>query len=164
MGKRVAFLGMAVSLALIVSYVETLIPFQLGIPGAKLGLTNIVILIVLYRWDFRDAIFVSVLRILLAGFMFGSLSTILYSLAGGLASLCVMQGLHRAGRNFGIVGISTAGGVAHNTGQLLIAMAVVENISLFYYAPFLILAGILTGLVVGAAAGAVLAKLPDSIK
>lgn len=161
-GRKTAFLGMAVALALIVSYVESLIPFPVGIPGAKLGLTNIVILIVLYQRGFHDAVLVSVVRIVAAGFLFGNLSAILYSLAGAAASLCVMQLLKRAedqGKGFSMVGVSIAGGAAHNLGQLVIAVCVVENGSLFYYLPFLIVAGVVTGMCIGVAAREILKRL-----
>lgn len=156
---KTAFLGMMTALALIVTYIETLIPFQLGIPGAKIGLTNIVILVVLYRGSFFDALTVSAIRIAAVGFLFGNLSMILYSLAGGLLSLAVMQLMKRS-RVFGILGISAAGGVAHNMGQLLVAAAVLENRNLFYYLPFLAIAGVVTGLCIGTAAQAVLRHMP----
>ena len=160
MAKRTAFLGLATALAMIVSYVETLIPFHPGIPGAKIGLTNIVILIVLYRSGFRDAVSVSGVRIVLTGFLFGNLAAVLYSLAGGAVSLCVMQflkaGLPQKGSNmnrkeskFSILGVSMAGGVAHNLGQLLVAVFVVENANLLYYLPFLIVSGLVAGICIG---------------
>lgn len=153
--QRTAFLGMMTALALIVTYVETLIPFQLGIPGAKIGLTNIVILLVLYRGRFSDALLVSAVRIVAVGVLFGNLSAILYSLSGGLLSLAVMQLLKKS-KAFGVLGVSVAGGVSHNLGQLFVAMAVLESISLIYYLPFLMIAGVVTGLCIGAAAQAVM--------
>ena len=124
MGKKTAYLGMAVALSLIVSYVESLLPFQLGIPGAKLGLTNIVILIVLYFSGTGDACAVSAIRIILTGFLFGNLSAVLYSLAGGAVSLLAMAVFKKSGR-FSIQGVSMIGGVGHNLGQLAVAWAVV---------------------------------------
>ncbi|NLL80611.1 MAG: Gx transporter family protein [Clostridiales bacterium] len=170
MAKRTAFLGMATALAMIVSYVETLIPFHPGIPGAKIGLTNIVILIVLYQNGFRDAAAVSGVRIVLTGFLFGNLSAIFYSLAGGAVSLCVMQMMkegfphkddkkERKEKKFSILGVSTAGGVAHNLGQLCVAVLIVENASLLYYLPFLIVSGLVAGICIGIAAKGVLVHL-----
>lgn len=146
--RPVAFYGMAVALALMVSYVEMLIPFSLGIPGAKLGLTNIVVVLLLYLCDTKTAAGVSGLRIVLAGFLFGNLFGILYGLAGGILSLFCMHFLKKTGC-FGIRGVSMAGGVAHNLGQLIVAVLLVKNISLFYYMPFLCLAGAVTGYVIG---------------
>lgn len=160
--QRTAFLGMMTALALIVTYVETLIPFQLGIPGAKIGLTNIVILLVLYRGLFSDALLVSVVRIVAVGFLFGNLSAILYSMAGGLLSLVVMQLLKKS-KAFGMLGVSVAGGVSHNLGQLLAAMAVLDSISLVYYLPFLMIAGVVTGFCIGAAAQAVMKHVSKTI-
>ncbi len=156
-------MGMAVALALIVSYVESLIPFPVGIPGAKIGLTNIVILIVLYRYGFIEAGMVSILRIFLAGFMFGNLSMILYSLAGGGTSLLLMQ-LCRKTRQFSVLGVSTVGGVAHNMGQLVVALLVLEQGGLLYYMPFLIAVGTVTGVAIGVAVEQLLPHLPEERK
>ena len=90
MKGKAAYFGVFTALALIFSYVETLIPFQFGIPGVKLGLANLIIVIVLYKTDWKEALLLSVVRIVLAGFIFGSLFSILYSLAGGILSLAVM--------------------------------------------------------------------------
>lgn len=156
--KKTAFLGMAVALALIISYVETLIPFSVGIPGIKLGLTNIVIVVLLYCMDWKSALTVSVLRILLAGFLFGSLASILYSLAGGILSLFCMALLKKNGK-FSVTGISIAGGAAHNIGQITAAFLVVENLNLFYYLPVLLLSGVLTGMAVGITAGEICKRI-----
>ena len=131
---------MFTAFALIASYIESLIPFYFGIPGVKLGLTNAVIVLVLYLMGTKEALAVSFARILLAGFLFGNLYSILYSLAGGMLSFLVMVLLKRWKR-FSVVGVSMAGGVFHNVGQILVAMAVVENVSLAYYMPPLLISG-----------------------
>jgi len=148
--KKTAHLGLFLSLALICSYIESLIPFSFGIPGVKLGLTNIVILIALYYMDTASAAAVSILRIILCGFLFGNLFGILYSLAGGACSLFCMALLKRTG----------VGGIAHNLGQIIVAAAVVENVNLFYYFPVLFAAGTVTGILIGIAAQEVLLRLP----
>lgn len=146
-----AYLGVFLALALICSYVESLIPFYFGIPGVKLGLTNIVVVLMLYCVGTREALLISVLRIVLAGFLFGNMFSILYSLAGGLLSFFVMYLLKRSGK-FGVLPISVSGGVFHNVGQLFVAAFVVDNYNILYYMPVLFAAGIVTGLLIGVAA------------
>ncbi len=148
MKKKVAFIGVFVALALVCSYVESLIPFYFGIPGMKLGLTNIVIIILLYCMGGKEAYGVSVLRVLLAGFLFGNLFSIIYSLAGAMLSLTVMFLLKKT-EKCKLVTVSTMGGICHNIGQLIVAALVVENFNIFYYMPFLLLAGFITGLLIG---------------
>lgn len=158
--KRAAYFGVLTALALIFSYVETLIPVSFGVPGIKLGLANLVTVIVLYKTGWREALLLQMVRILLAGFLFGNLFSILYSLAGGILSLTVMALLARTGR-FGVPGVSVAGGVSHNTGQLLVAMAVVETYRVGYYLPVLLIAGVATGCVIGIVSGEVLKRIRD---
>ena len=130
-GAGLASFGVFVALALIFSYIETLIPFQIGIPGVKLGLANIVIVIALYRMPVKEAYLLSVVRVVLSGFLFGNLMSILYSLAGGLLSLTVMWGLKHV-KSVSVLGVSIAGGVFHNIGQLLAAALVVETYGVFF--------------------------------
>lgn len=160
MKSKAAYFGVFTALALIFSYVETLIPIQFGVPGIKLGLANLIIVIVLYKTDWREALLLSVVRIILAGFIFGSLFSIIYSLAGGILSLAVMALLKRTDR-FSVAGISIAGGVCHNIGQLIVAMVVVETYQVGYYLPVLLIAGLITGAVIGATAGEVLKRIRD---
>ena len=155
---RVAVFGVFTALALIFSYVELLIPINFGIPGAKLGLANLVIIIVLYKTDWKEALLLSVVRIVLAGFLFGNLFGILYSLAGGILSLAVMALLKRSGP-FSIIGVSMAGGVSHNVGQLIMAMLVVETYAVGYYLPVLLIAGLITGTLIGIAGREMLKRL-----
>jgi putative ABC transport system ATP-binding protein len=118
--KKTAYLGVYLALALICSYVESLIPFYFGIPGVKLGLTNIVVVLMLYCVGTKEALAVSALRIVLAGFLFGNMFSILYSLAGGLLSFFVMYLLKRM-KWFGVLPVSVSGGIFHNVGQLIVA-------------------------------------------
>jgi len=157
-GARLASFGVFVALALIFSYIETLIPFQIGIPGVKLGLANLVIVIALYRMPVGEVYLLSGVRVVLTGFLFGNLMSILYSLAGGILSLTVMWGMKRI-RSVSILGVSIAGGVFHNIGQLLAAALMVETYGVFSYLPVLLISGLLTGFVIGLAAGEMLKRI-----
>jgi heptaprenyl diphosphate synthase len=118
------------------------------VPGIKLGITNIVIVLALYCLGTKEAFTISVLRIVLAGFLFGNLFSILYSLAGGLFSLFIMWLLKRTNKVH-IVVLSAVGGICHNLGQIIIACLIVENYNVMYYFPVLFLAGVITGIIVG---------------
>lgn len=150
--------GVFTALALIFSYVEAMIPINFGIPGVKLGLANLIVVIVLYKGDWKDALFIAVARIVLSGFIFGNLFSILYSLAGGLLSLLVMVLLKKTNA-FSIAGVSIGGGAAHNVGQLLVAMFVVQTYQVGYYLPVLLIAGVLTGAMIGIVALEVVKRL-----
>lgn len=158
MKNRVAYFGVFTALALIFSYVESLIPFNFGIPGVKLGLANLVIVIALYKMPPAQVYLLCVVKVLLTGFIFGNYFSILYSLAGGLLSLTVMLLMKRA-KGFSVVGISIAGGVFHNIGQLVVAMLVVETFSVAYYVPVLLTAGLITGFLIGITAREMLKRL-----
>ena len=158
MKNRVAYFGVFTALALIFSYVETLIPFNFGIPGVKLGLANLIIVIALYKMRLSDVYLLSIVRVLLNGFIFGNYFSIIYSLAGGLLSLSVMA-LLKKNNGLSIFGISMAGGVMHNVGQLIVAMIVVETLSVAYYVPVLLVSGLITGFVIGVASGEMLKRL-----
>lgn len=159
--RRTVELGFLLALSLILSYVESLIPFSFGIPGIKLGLPNLIVLLLMYEIPdgrqenslhltkgAREALLVNGLRIVLSGFLFSSLYAILYALAGAVFSFIAMLLGKRVGF-FSMVGVSILGGVFHNIGQLLVAMAVVETFAVVYYAPFLIVAGTVTGALLG---------------
>lgn len=146
--KTVALLAMMIALALVFSYVETLIPINFGIPGVKLGLANLVIVAALYLIGGKEAFLVSVVRIFLSGFMFGNLASIMYSLAGGLLSLAVMLILKKTDK-LSILAVSVLGGICHNIGQLIVAILVVENLKLIFYVPVLLISGFVTGLLIG---------------
>ena len=148
MAKRAAYCAMLTALAMIFGYVEALIPFNFGIPGVKLGLANLVIVVALYLLPAHQVFFVQIVRIVLVSFLFGNLSMMLYSLAGGLLSFLVMSLLKKAG-GFSVMGVSIAGGVTHNIGQLIVAMLVVQNMKIAYYASVLMIAGLITGGLIG---------------
>ena len=160
MKSRVAYFGVFTALALIFSYVETLIPISFGIPGVKLGLANLIIVIALYKMRLSEAYLLSVVRVVLSGFIFGNYFSIIYSLAGGLLSLTAMACLKKNG-GISVMGVSVAGGVCHNIGQLIVAMLVVETFSVAYYVPVLLVAGVATGLVIGLVANGMIRRLKD---
>jgi len=149
---------MMLSFALILSYVESLLPLAAGIPGVKLGLANLAVLLCLYLYGWKMALFIDIARVALAGFLFGNLFAILYSLAGALLSFLVMALLKKGRFRMGTVSIG--GGVSHNIGQLAVAAVVVETGNVFFYLSWLMFAGIATG----AAIGAVCSGVYSSIK
>ena len=146
--KKIALMGLLTALAMIFSYIEFLIPISIGIPGIKLGLANIVVVTALYVIKPQEAFLINVVRILLVGLLFGNSMSLIYSLAGGLLSFGVMLLLKKI-NGFSVYGISIAGGVSHNVGQILAAMLTLENLMIAYYLPALLIAGTVTGLLIG---------------
>ena len=151
--RKPAFMGVFLALAMICSYIEMLIPFDFGIPGVKLGLTNIVVVLMLYSIGTKEAFCVSVI-----GILFGNLIGILYSLGGGILSFLVMA-LLKKGNHLGCISVSVAGGIAHNIGQILIAALVVSSHYVLYYFPVLLIAGLLTGFLIGLLAQELIVRL-----
>ena len=159
---RLAFMGLLTALGLIIGYIEFLIPIPLGIPGVKPGFANIVIVWALYSLGPWEALMINGMRIFLSGFLFGNFSMILYSLAGAAVSFLCMCLAKKSGL-FSMTGVSMIGGVMHNMGQLLVAMAVLETVSLVYYGPVLLAAGVITGLLIGIVTGEVKKRLPAAL-
>lgn len=145
---KLARLGLFTALASILGYIESLLPVFPGIPGIKLGLANLAVLFLLLRYTWKEAAVVSAARILIIGFLFGNLFGIVYSFAGAVLSLFAMTCIQKK-TDVSPVMLSILGGIFHNIGQLLAAMAVVENLSLVYYAPALLISGVITGAAVG---------------
>lgn len=146
-GKNVALFGIMVALAFTFSYLESLIPFNFGIPGVKLGLANLVVVVALYTMKPSEAFFIAVIRIILAGLTFGNAYSLAYSLCGGMLSFAVMLLAKRT--KLSTVGVSMLGGVCHNIGQIIVAAIVMQTIQIAYYLPVLLVAGLLTGLLLG---------------
>ena len=146
--KRVAISALFASLALIFSYIEAILPAAPGIPGIKLGIANLVVIIAMYRLDSRYALTINLIRIFLAGFMFSGLYGAIYSLCGCILSFAVMCLLKKSDA-FSVVGVSMGGGVAHNIGQLSIAAILVSSPQIFYYLPVLIISGTVSGILIG---------------
>lgn len=152
---KIAMLGIFTALALVFSYIETFIKIDIAVPGIKLGLANIVTIIVLCSFGVADAIIVSVLRVFLSSLLFGNLTVMIYSLAGALVSILIMW-LFSKINFFSATGISILGGVAHNMGQLLVAWLIIKNQNVLIYAPVLIISGTITGILIGIAASIIL--------
>ena len=163
MAKKVAMTGMFVALAMIFSYVEVLIPINLGIPGMKLGLANLVVVVTLYVLGAKTAFAVSIIRIMLVAMTFGNLSAMLYSMAGGILSFAGMILLKKL-PCLSVIGVSAAGGVLHNAGQLMVAMAVVENVHLMAYFPPLTIVGTITGTLIGFVSMQVIPRVKPMMK
>ena len=153
--KKIANMAMLVAVAMIFSYVESLIPINVGVPGMKLGIANLVTVTGLYFLAVPEMMAVVAMRVLLTGFLFGNGMSIIYSLAGGLLSVLVMAGMKKL-KGFSIIGISMAGGIAHNIGQLAVATLAVESLKLVYYLPALLAAGAVTGFLIGLVSGKLL--------
>jgi heptaprenyl diphosphate synthase len=156
--KRIATYGLLIALAFILSYIESLFPLTLAIPGIKMGLANLVVIIALYKMGVKEALALSVLRIILVGFTFGSPSTMMFSLAGGLLSWFFMVVFQKT-KLFSMTGVSIIGGITHNIGQIAVAVLVVENINIIYYLPFLLVSGVITGAIIGILAALIIKRL-----
>jgi len=147
--KKVARYGLLLALALVLSYAESLVPLSVAVPGVKLGLPNLAVLFALYRLGEKDAVTLSILRVVLVSILFGNAYSLWYSLAGAVLSLGAMIGLKKLGF-FGKLGVSVAGGVCHNLGQIAVAILVLRSTAVIYYLPVLLLSGTLAGIAIGA--------------
>ena len=157
--KRLVLLAMLTAVAMILSYVESLLP-SVGIPGVKMGLANIAVIFALFRFGWKEAAALSLVRVVLVSLLFGSVGAMLYSHAGAVLSLAVMALLRRIDR-FSTVGISVAGGVAHNAGQILMAMLILQTKQLLGYLPVLAVSGIAGGVLTGLAAALLIRRIPE---
>ncbi|MGN0831867.1 MAG: Gx transporter family protein [Candidatus Ornithospirochaeta sp.] len=161
--RKIARMGLLVALSMILSYVESLIPAFVAVPGVKVGLANIVVIFALYTLGPIEALTVSLLRVILSSFLFGSVLSLLYSLSGALLSLGGMI-LMKKVKIFSTTAVSVTGGVLHNVGQILVACLVLETDVLLYYLPVLILSGTITGAVIGIIASLVIKRLENNIR
>ena len=157
--KKIATSALMIALAMILSFVESQIPSFFPIPGIKLGLANIAVIFALYRLSIKDAIVVSLIRVVVVSTLFGTSLTLAYSLSGAVLSLLIMVLLKKSDR-FSIVGVSVAGGISHNIVQIIMAIILMHNSVISYYLPFLIVSGIVTGVVIGL----VSAKIVERVK
>ena len=146
--QKISYCAVFTALAMIFSYVEAILPINFGVPGMKLGLANLVIVAGLYYLNEKDVLIISVTRILLMGLLFGNGMSLIYSLTGGMLSYLIMI-LMKKKTNLSVLVISIGGGITHNIGQLIAASLVISNFHIFYYFPALLIAGTITGLLIG---------------
>ena len=146
--KKIAVLALAIALAMILSFVESQIPAFVAIPGVKIGLANIAVVFVLYKLGWKEAVLISLVRVVMVSTLFGTLVSLFYSVAGAVLSLTGMVLLKKTGL-FSTVAVSVTGGVLHNVGQILMACLLLETNVIVYYLPFLILSGVIAGVVIG---------------
>ena len=158
MAKKTAMYGLLLAFGMILSYIEALLPLDFIAYGVKLGLANLICVYLLYRKNIRTAFAVNLLRILLVALLFGNVMTLLYSICGGVLSLLVMIAC-KVTHVFSPVGVSVAGGVAHNIGQLLTAAVLLGSKAVLYYLPVLLIAGVVCGLLVGIVSAWMIARI-----
>lgn len=146
--KRITYAALLIALGIIFGYIEFLFPLPVGIPGVKLGLSNVITVVCLYLFDPIMALGVLIIRVVLSGMLFGNFFGILYSLAGALVSWFAMTSLKKFDV-FSVIGVSVAGGVSHNIGQLIVACLVVSQLKIMFYLPVLLVSGVICGFIVG---------------
>ena len=156
--KRVAFLGLSIALAMILSFVESQIPALVAIPGIKVGLPNIVMVFLLYRVGWKETVIVSVVRILLVSILFGNLQTMTFSIAGAVLSLVGMILLKKL-KCFSCIAVSIMGGVLHNIGQIIAAVFWTGTAEIAFYLPVLLISGTVAGTLIGLLAGMMVKRM-----
>jgi len=156
--KRLCTLALMIALAFAFSYLESLIPFNFGIPGIKLGIANLVVIVALYTMNAKDALFISIIRILLSGLAFSGPFAMIYSLIGGLLSFLVMF-VAKKSNKFSPIGVSALGGTVHNFGQILVAAVVMRTYRIIYYFPILMIVGLVTGILNGIIADIIIKRI-----
>jgi len=161
--KRITFLGLFTAVALVLAYIEAkLPPIYHAVPGIKIGLPNIIIVFILYRCGIKEAALVSLIRMLAVSFLFGNMMALTYSMAGGVLSLAVMVLLKRM-KFLSVVGVSVAGGVFHNVGQILAAMFFLGTAELGYYLIILSVTGTISGIFVGLCGAIIVQRIPKNL-
>ncbi len=146
--KNVALSGVMIALSMLLGYFESLVPLNIGVPGVKLGLANIVIIVMINKLPFPDLIVISLFRVILSSVLFGNVQALIFSVCGALFSLLIMYIMKRS-KLFGTVGISIGGGVAHNIGQLVCALFMIGVFRIIYYLPVLLVSGVVSGMLIG---------------
>ena len=146
--KKLTVMAMTTAVAMILSFVESQIPAFVAVPGVKIGLANIAVVFALYRLGWKEAVAISLIRVVLVSMLFGSIASLFYSIAGAVLSLTGMGLLKKTGK-FTEIMISVTGGILHNIGQIGMACLILETAALRYYLPFQLISGIIAGIVVG---------------
>ena len=160
--KKVAFIGMSIALAMILSFVESQIPLNAAIPGIKVGLPNLVMVFLLYRVGCKETIAVSIIRIILISLLFGNIQYFTFSVAGAVFSLAGMILLKKTNW-FSCIAVSVTGGILHNVGQIIAACIWTQTAQIAYYLPVLLISGTIAGTVIGIVSGLLIKRL-DKIK
>lgn len=157
--RKIAYMGMFIAVAMVFSYVESLIPVDIAVPGVKLGLANLVTIVVMFKMDVRSAWVISLIRVVLSALLFGNLSIMVYSLAGAVLSLLVMT-LCMKLKIFGLLGTSILGAVSHNAGQIIMAAILMKSGNIMLYIPVLCISGTIAGICIGLAGAVLVRNLP----
>ena len=157
--RKIAYMGMFIAVAMVFSYVESLIPVNIAVPGVKLGLANLVPIVVMFKMDVRSAWMISLIRVVLSALLFGNLSIMVYSLAGAVLSLLVMT-LCMKLKIFGLLGTSILGAVSHNAGQIIMAAILMKSGNIMLYIPVLCISGTIAGICIGLAGAVLVRNLP----
>lgn len=160
--KNIAYTGLLIALAFVLSYIESLFPISSGVPGAKIGWANIVTLAAIYLLGYKRALGISLVRVLLVAITFGNFAMMMYSLVGALLSF-VMMFLAKQSGKFSITGVSVVGGVFHNFGQILVAMVLLDSKELILYFPVLMGVGTVSGVVIGILSGMICSRVKVAI-
>ena len=158
--KRITYTGMFVAIAMVFSYLESMIPVNIAVPGIKLGLANMVTIVVMYRLRISDAWIVSLVRVVLSSLLFGNMTVMVYSMVGAVLALLVMT-LCRKKDLFGLLGTSILGGVNHNAGQIAMAALLMKSGNIMLYMPVLCISGTIAGVCIGLAGAVLVRKLPS---
>ena len=156
--KKVAFLGLSIALAMILSFVESQIPALVAIPGIKVGLPNLVMVFLLYKVGWKETVVVSIVRILLISVLFGNVQTLAFSVAGAVLSLVGMIILKKTNW-FSCIAVSVMGGILHNIGQIIAACFWTGTAQIAYYLPILLVSGTIAGFVIGLVSGMLVKRL-----
>ncbi len=161
--QKMTRVSMLIAAAIALGWVERLIPMESILPGVKLGLANVVVLVALDRFGTKEAVLVMLLRVLMSGFLFATPSVLIYSLSGGILSLLVMISAFHW-KQLSLIGVSVLGAVFHNVGQWIAVVAVTQTSGIVLYLPILMLSGLVCGFVTGLIAAAVLRCLPECVR
>ncbi len=162
--KKIALLGVLTTLALVLSYLETLLPpLSTVAPGIKIGLPNIVIIFLLYRFGVVETVVVSIMRVFIVALLFGSVMTLAYSFVGAILSITLMKLMMKT-KLFSEVGVSVVGGISHNLGQILVAIFLFDTVQIGYYMIILSITGTIAGVVIGIIGSILLKKLDKILK
>lgn len=156
--KNIVYCGVLIAAAMLIGYIEQMLPLSIGIPGVKLGLANAVTIVALTVLGKKEAVLITLVRIILSAFLFGKLFAMIFSIAGAFMSLCAMLLLKKTGK-FSNIGISVAGGVLHNVGQIIAAAIVLHTNAIIYYLPVLIIAGVVAGIIIGMISQTIIVRL-----